>query len=114
MHLEDQLRAGLDEFGLSWFCDERGHPGRKRAKDSVADVELSLRALARFGSGLAGLAHVHHDVMHDREITGARFESLNVTVLFEVGRYREVLIRDRSLGRDRELNGHLKYHVRFA
>ena len=47
---------------------------------------LNFARLSSLAELLSGFADIHHDVVNDREIAGASFESLNVAVFFEVGR----------------------------
>src|SRR6185295_646674 len=114
VHLKDQLRAGLDKLRFAGFGDERRHSGRERPEYAIRDVELSLVTSASFRSRLTGFANIDHNVMHNRKITGASLERLNVAVLFEVGRHGEMLIRDRAFGRNCELDWHLKNHIGLA
>ena len=129
VHLEHDVRTGLDELSLPGFQNLR------RLARSVADQKITGQ---RAGFGLfirtdlwAGLwggeedtgrlapeplrfrfADERDEVMHDVPLGGTYFRRLNPAVLGEVRRHDDVLIVDDARGRNLEGHRQLEHQVR--
>src|SRR5215471_686549 len=70
VHLEDELRASLDQLCLAGLGNEWSHPRRECAHDAVADIEFLVAILAARWTlsshrRLARLTNINDDVVNN-------------------------------------------------
>ncbi len=140
VHLELQRRSGRDAFGQARRVDgrvfaDRPVDERDRVRTARGRRELSplrvgqLPGRARRAVSTVGdRAHAQHvrprvsrrlddrddDVVHVFGIAGAHFARGNPAVFREVRRHLEILIVDRAVGGNPELDGHFEDDVGLA
>ena len=127
VHLEHDVRAGLDQFSLS------GLQNLRRLARGVTDQKIAgqranfrlfiggdLRRREEDAGRLASeplrfrLADERDEVMHDLPLGRTHFRRLNPAVFSEARRDDDVLILDDAARRDVEGQRQLEHHVRFA